>query len=792
MKPIILLLAFFFSFYIAAAQKPEHYSRAKINLDANGHTLRDLSALGIAVDHGQYKKNTFFTSDFSGHEIELAKNAGFKVDIIIEDVVKHYQDQNKKKAAKTTSGVSCNGSPTVVPAHFHLGSYGGYFTYTELLNIIDSMRLLYPGLISAKQPISTFTTIQGRPIYWIRISNNPSVDQPAKPQMLVTALHHAREPESISSTIFYLWYLLENYSTDSHIKAIIDNTELYFVPCVNPDGYIYNITSSPGGGGLWRKNMRNNLDGTFGVDLNRNYGYNWGYDDIGSSPMTSSDTYRGTGAFSEPETQAIKWFAEHHHFKLTLNYHTYHNDILYPWSYIPSLLTVDSLAFFNFGEFLTEQNHYRFGTCNQVLNYITNGDSNDWMYGDISGKPKIYAMTPEIGSDDYAFYPPDFMIIPDCQDNLPANINTASLLLPFADIHHTDNKILTNASGYLHYDLQRLGFPDTATFTVTVTPLDGWMTVSPTPKIYIGLAMLQHVTDSISYTLLPATPNGQLVSYTLNVNNGYYVTHDTVQFYYGRYYSVATPSTSSLIDWINSGWGLCTSTYYTPPASIKSSAACNLNYGNMEDITISTATSIDLTHSIEAYLQFYTKWDVETDFDYVTVSASVVGSGLWQPLCGRYTKPEPSAGFPMYDALRPGWAQEEMDLRDFLGQQINIQYELVSDPAVNLDGYYFDDVSITTVLNATLTEKSVSGNSTSLSIYPNPAGNEFTVSVSGSSFTQPLNAILYDCLGREAMRFMISEPKTTIDAQQLPPNVYYLKVYDNGKALPVQKVVVHK
>ncbi len=790
MKPIILFLAFTLAINISHAQTPQHYSRAKIYLDANRHTIRDLSALGLAVDHGEYKQNTFFISDFSEHEIAKARNAGFTVDILIEDVVKHYQDQNKKPAAKTTS-VSCSSTAPAVPAHFHLGSYGGFFTYTEMLSILDSMHTLYPSLISVRQQIDTFHSIQGRPIYWLRISNNPSVDQPAKPQMLVTSLHHAREPGSLSSVIYYLWYLLENYSTDNHIKTIIDNTELYFVPCVNPDGYLYNIALSPGGGGMWRKNMRDNLDGTFGVDLNRNYGFEWGYDDVGSSPMTSDDTYRGTAGFSEPETQAIKWFSNNHHFEIALNYHTYHNDILFPWGYVPNFQTVDSNIFFDDCNYITEYNHYRFGTCNQTLNYIANGDSDDWMYGDLSGKPKIYAATPEIGSNDYGFYPPSFQIIPDCQNTLEQNIKTASLLLPFASIHHTDNKILIHSSGYLHYDVQRLGFPDTGTFTVTILPLDSWMTVSPVPKVYTGLTLLQTVSDSISYNIASATPNGQLISYVLNCYNGHYYIYDTVQFYYGKYYTLTTPSTSSLAGWTNFGWGLCPSTFFTPPSSIKSAPACADNYGDGEDITISTTAPVDLTHSMEAYLEFYGNWGIEKDYDYVTVNASVAGTGVWQPLCGRYTAAEPGSGFPMYDGQRPMWVHEQMDLSDFLGEQINIQYELVSDPFVNDRGFYFDDVSITTVENVALSTTHVSGAAQALSVYPNPAKDELTISLTGP-VTLPLHATLYDCVGREVMSLNIDQPQVVVNVQQLPANVYYLKVYGNGKALPVQKVDILK
>ncbi|MCF8451449.1 MAG: hypothetical protein K9G49_16375, partial [Taibaiella sp.] len=303
MKFSTLIIALLSFALFATAQKREQFSRAKIHLDPN-HTIYGLSSLGLAVDHGEHKKNTFFISDFSETEIAQARAAGFVVDIQIADVSKHYRDQNKKKEAKTTSA-GCDVAPDVVtPAHFHLGTYAGFFTYTEMVQNLDSMRLLYPTLISPKQAVGSFLTIEGRPIYWVRISNNPTVDQPTKPQMLTTSAHHAREPGSVSSNIFYLWYLLENYATDPHIKKIIDNTELYFITCVNPDGYERNIVTDPAGGGLWRKNLRDNMDGTYGVDLNRNYGITWGFDDIGSSPVSSTQTYRGTAAFSEPETQA--------------------------------------------------------------------------------------------------------------------------------------------------------------------------------------------------------------------------------------------------------------------------------------------------------------------------------------------------------------------------------------------------------------------------------------------------------------------------------------------------------
>ncbi len=798
MKSIIILLGFVMVSFLAGAQQADQYSRAKIYLDTNGHQLGNLAALGLAVDHGEYKKNTYFTSDFSAGEIERAKQAGFRVEIIIADVSKYYADQNKKKAEKSTS-VGCNSPEVSIPSHFYLGSYaGGYYTYTELLRILDTMQLLYPGLISVKQSIDTFHSIEGRPIYWVRISNNPTVEQPAKPQMLVTALHHAREPGSISATIFYMWYLLENYGTDARIKAIIDNAELYFVPCVNPDGYLYNIATSPAGGGMVRKNMRLNGDGTHGVDLNRNYGYMWGYDTIGSSAHGSAETYRGSAAFSEPETQAIKWFGEQHHFKLSLNYHSYNNDLIYPWGYIPSYQTPDSALFFAEGSYITSASKYRYGTCNQMLDYVSNGDSDDWFYGDTTTKIKAYSYTPEIGSIMNGFYPPTSSIIPDCQNNLISNINTASLLLPFATIRSTDEPILIQPSGYLHYDLQRLGFPDTATFTVQIIPVNGWMSVPATPKVYTGLAMLQHVADSISYTLDAGTPNGQQVIYVLRVNNGKYITNDTVKFYYGKYYTINMPPTDSLTGWVNMGWGVATTNYYTAPASIKSSIGGIGNYMNGTDITISTAHSIDLTHSTHASLQFFGRWALESSYDYVLVEAAPDGSSLWLPLCGKYTKEgsifeasEPA----LYDGFQSNWVQEQIDLGDYLGQKINIQFELLSDYKINYDGFYFDDFEVRTVEDSTAfnhTGIKCVGATSGISIYPNPSKNEVTINFDSYRQGMQLHGVIYDCLGRVVKTFEMDKARMTIGVSQLPANVYYLKITDGNTVFPVQQLSVVK
>ncbi|MFM9987408.1 M14 family metallopeptidase, partial [Flavobacterium sp.] len=304
-------------------------------MQGNEQLSKQLLQLGITIDHSDVKDDGI-TAEISDEELQILKVNNVKHKILIYDLAKFYEARNKADVLERSTAMApgvCNAPNITKPTYFHLGSMGGYFTWNQMKQILDSMVLLYPNLITVKQPLSPLS-IEGREIYWVKISDNPNVDE-AEPELLYSSLHHAREAASLSQLIFYMWYLLQNYATNPDIKATVDNAELFFVPCVNPDGYVYNQSTNPNGGGMWRKNRRNN-GSNFGVDLNRNYGNNWGYDNIGSSPTSSSDTYRGTAAFSEPETQAMRNFCNARQFVTALNAHTYSNLLIYPWGYLPS------------------------------------------------------------------------------------------------------------------------------------------------------------------------------------------------------------------------------------------------------------------------------------------------------------------------------------------------------------------------------------------------------------------------------------------------------------------------
>src|SRR5262249_55600739 len=153
----------------------------------------------------------------------------------------------------------------------------------------------------------------------------------------------------------------------------------------------------------------NNDSGTFdnpgdGVDLNRNFGYQWGLDDVGSSPVPGAETYRGLFEFSEPETEAQRSIVAALQPKTGIAFHTFGDYFIFPWGFTPSAAP-DSVDFFDWSRDATRTNHLILGQAPRTL-YRVNGEFNDWMYGETGEKPRVYSWTPEVGNGDDDFWPP--------------------------------------------------------------------------------------------------------------------------------------------------------------------------------------------------------------------------------------------------------------------------------------------------------------------------------------------------------------------------------------------------
>jgi len=188
----------------------------------------------------------------------------------------------------------------------------------------------HPGIAKV---VDLGRSVKGTPITAIRVTKGAAKQKTpsGRPAVVFQAAQHAREwitPENVRRQMHYF---LDNYGTNAEITKIIDTTDVWFIPVVNVDGY--DLTFTPDFR-LWRKNVRdNNGDGKItagdGVDPNRNFGYKWGYDNEGSSASQDSETYRGTGPNSEPETRVQDAFIKKLRPKYMINYHSAAELLLY-------------------------------------------------------------------------------------------------------------------------------------------------------------------------------------------------------------------------------------------------------------------------------------------------------------------------------------------------------------------------------------------------------------------------------------------------------------------------------
>ena len=210
--------------------------------------------------------------------------------------------------------------------------WSAFRSYSEPGGIRDELTATAARHPKLAKLVTIGRTTQGKPILAVKVTKNARTTRDgARPSTAYVGAQHAREWITVEMNRRLLHHVLDSYGTDAAITNLLNRTELWFVPVANPDGYDYTFTE---GNRLWRKNLRDNdgdgqITGVDGVDLNRNYAYKWGYDNEGSSPDPSSDTYRGPSANSEPETRALDGLFRRVGFEFFINYHSAAELLLY-------------------------------------------------------------------------------------------------------------------------------------------------------------------------------------------------------------------------------------------------------------------------------------------------------------------------------------------------------------------------------------------------------------------------------------------------------------------------------
>ncbi len=288
---------------------------------------------------------------------------------------------------------------------------GLYHTYDEITRDLQVLQNAHPAIAKV---FDLGKSVENRTIWAMKISDNVAQEEQEK-EVLFIGGHHAREWIAVDVPFLLAKYLLDNYQNNERIKNLVDNGEIWIIPLLNPDGHQYTITNNR----LWRKNRRDNGDGSFGVDLNRNYGFHWG--GPGSSGDTFSETYRGPSAFSEPETRVIRDFAAQHNFIAMLSYHSFSQLVLYPWGHTnapaPDKSLLNQLAV-TMGDSILAIHNKRYTPEQSSDLYLASGDATDWLYGERTAPSFTIELRP--ASSFPGFELPENEIQPTFEENLPA------------------------------------------------------------------------------------------------------------------------------------------------------------------------------------------------------------------------------------------------------------------------------------------------------------------------------------------------------------------------------------
>lgn len=361
--------------------------------------------------------------------LDQLRERGVTWDLVSDDVERDYREY---RAAVTR--------PRAEP-------FNDYHDFESAVKFMQDLADDHPDIV-ALEVIGEST--EERPIYALRISDNAHRIEPDEPAILVDGCHHAREWIAVEVPLFFADYLVSNYRKIGDVTRLVDHAEVWIVPILNPDGYVYTETDR-----FWRKTRRNNGDGSFGVDANRNYSIGWG-DDAGSSGVTFSEVYRGPSPFSEPETQAIRDLMEGSFgrtFSTALSYHNFSQLVLYPNGYTTDLVDNNSEYARLSDEMVRRINashsdprhDYIGGPAARTL-YTASGTSTDWAHHAVGAIAFIIEVRP-IGFPGFELPPQE--IIPTCQENLAAFLYLAEeTLIPTLKSQDADGDGVLDGDDY--------------------------------------------------------------------------------------------------------------------------------------------------------------------------------------------------------------------------------------------------------------------------------------------------------------------------------------------------------
>lgn len=276
----------------------------------------------------------------------------------------------------------------LIPSSLKKAPDAEYKNHQEITEFLQRVHADYPEITKLESLGKSF---EGRDIWALLITDNPDGEGDSEPAVVFNSMHHAREVMTPEVAIDIIEQLTQGYDTNDQMRKYVDNTRIYIVPMVNPDGNNKVWTTN----NMWRKNARP----PYGVDINRNYPYKWGSCG-GSSGSQWSQTYRGASAGSEPETQALMGLIAKVRPVFDISYHSYSQLVLYPMGCRGQRAVANPDQVEGIGKKLGAMLNYKPGTPWEILYEVDGGDI-DWMNAEYQVIPFVL----ELNSTRQGFQP---------------------------------------------------------------------------------------------------------------------------------------------------------------------------------------------------------------------------------------------------------------------------------------------------------------------------------------------------------------------------------------------------
>ena len=785
MKKLLTTIILFCGIMLLSAYKYP----AKLQTENKIKTVHELNTLGISIDNVDKEGNIIIYVDDS--DLNAIHKLGLNP-IRIPDKAKDYADKlwNETKNSKNPMDE--------------------YYTYEEYTQLMQDIAAQYPNICHLE---SAGQSVQGRELWFMEISDNVNV-QEDEPEVKLISTMHGDEPVGYINLIKLIQLLTSQYGSDPRITNIVDNTEIWINPLMNPDGYV-----------LHQRQNANN------VDLNRTF------PDFVLDPNNNSPEGR------EPEVQHIMNFAENHTSDLSMNFHTGSLVVNYPWDRIPDLapdndlLIQLSLAYASHNPEMSASTEFDNGITNGYAWYEADGSMQDWnlfFENDIE-------LTTELN---YEKWPPASQL------NALWNSNKESLLSyieeaqigvrgivsdpdgnPLSAIIQIENNAQLDNTDPDVGDYHRLLLPGTYNITYSAT---GYVPQTIEVTVNEGNATIQNVTLQPAQTMtftgtvlsnlsqpinnaeinligtdfptVTSDANGHFsiesvvegnyqikisadgfMDYLANIN----ITEDSNnQIFYLGPPAFSEDFENGMLAWnAEDSWGI-----QEENNNSFLSDSPQGDYQSDENSSVSLMDPIDLSNASYAFITFDAKYDLETSYDFVYFEASSDGQD-WFVIA-------------TFNG-NSNWENNNYSLSDYVGGNLFIRFRLVSDASVQKDGFSVDNILVGADNFVVANDNQANSIINSLQLnqnYPNPfrqtsmRGNTTKISFNISENSN-VNISIYNIKGEKVKTLInkyLNKGKHLVEwngknqsGNKVSSGVYFYKL-SNGRSEKIRKMLIIK